>query len=509
MASETNYFLIKTMTKSINHISTNASFLTLGESYYSIVQPTPFESETRLVHFNEKAATTIGLEKDAYKDPDFFQIMSGRKTNENCVPFAMLYSGHQFGHYVEELGDGRAITLTEIKNQNNETWELQLKGSGLTPYSREGDGRAVLRSTIREYLCSEAMHELGFPTTRALSIVTSSDKKIREKIEPGALLTRIAPSHIRFGHFEVFYHRNQYSHVRALADHVIKQYYPELKLDNNPYRALLGEVIKRTAKMIAQWQSAGFCHGVMNTDNMSVLGLTIDYGPYGFMEAYDPDFICNHSDHHGRYAFDQQPDIGLFNISCFAQTLLPLLDENPDKAQMLAIREMKTYKHEYLRYYTKIMQKKLGLTTQSVEDKLLLNDLLTMMKDDRVDYTILFRRLCDFDSSNLSANNKIRDLFQQRERFDQWAVRYQQQLSKENVSDTERQLKMKKINPKYILRNYMLEIAIQKAQVDHDYSEIDTLFNLLQNPFDEQPEYESYAGFPPDWAQNISVSCSS
>lgn len=509
MPSETNYFLIKTMTKSINHISSNASFLTLGENYYSIVQPTPFESETKLVHFNGNAATTIGLEKDAYKDPDFFQIISGLKTIKNCAPYAMLYSGHQFGHYVDELGDGRAITLAEIKNQNNETWELQLKGSGLTPYSREGDGRAVLRSTIREYLCSEAMHGLGIPTTRALSIIRSNDKIIREKLEPGALLTRIAASHIRFGNFEVFYHRHQYTHVRILADHVIKQYYPELKFDNNPYRALLSEVIKRTAKMIAQWQAAGFSHGVMNTDNMSVLGLTIDYGPYGFMEAYDPGFICNHSDHHGRYAFDQQPDIGLFNISCFAQTLLPLLDENPDKAQMIAIREMKTYKHDYLRYYTKIMQKKLGLTTQSVEDKLLLNDLLTMMKDDRVDYTILFRRLCDFDSSNLSANNKIRDLFQQRERFDQWEVRYQQQLSKENMSDSERQLKMKKINPKYILRNYMLEIAIQKAQVDHDYSEVDTLFNLLQTPFDEQPEYESYAGFPPDWAQTISVSCSS
>jgi uncharacterized protein YdiU (UPF0061 family) len=497
------------MTKSINHISNNATFLTLGEHYFSVVQPTPFESETRLVHFNENAAATIGLAKDAYHDPELFQIMSGRKTIENCVPFAMLYSGHQFGHYVDELGDGRAITLAEIKNAKNETWELQLKGSGLTPYSREGDGRAVLRSSIREYLCSEAMHGLGIATTRALSIVTSSDKIVREKIEPGALLTRIAPSHIRFGNFEVFFYRNQPKHVHTLADHVIKHHYPELLSEINPYRALLAEVIKRTAKMIAQWQAVGFSHGVMNTDNMSVLGLTIDYGPYGFMEAYDPGFICNHSDHHGRYAFDQQPDIGLFNISCLAQTLLPLLHENSDKAQLMAVQEMKKYKHDYVRYYNKTMQKKLGLTTVSDEDKLLLSDLLKMMKDDRVDYTILFRRLCDFDSSNLSNNNKIRDLFLQRERFDQWADRYQQRLSKENVPDTERQLKMKKVNPKYILRNYMTEIAIHKAQVNHDYSEINTLFTLLQNPFDEQPEYESYADFSPDWAQKISVSCSS
>jgi len=497
------------MTKSIDHISNNATFLTLGESYYSIVQPTLFESETRLVHFNKNAAVTLGLVKDAYHDPELFKIMSGLKTIENCIPFAMLYSGHQFGHYVDELGDGRAITLAEIKNANDETWELQLKGSGLTPYSREGDGRAVLRSTIREYLCSEAMHGLGIPTTRALSIVSSNDKIIREKIEPAALLTRIAPTHIRFGNFEVFYHRNQYSHIRVLADHVLKHHYPELLSDTNPYRALLGEVIKRTAKMIAQWQSVGFSHGVMNTDNMSILGLTIDYGPYDFMETYDPGFICNHSDMHGRYAFDQQPDIGLFNISCFAQTLIPLLDENPDNAQMIAVREMKKYKHDYVRYYTEIMQKKLGLTTECDEDKLLLNDLLHMMKDDQVDYTILFRRLCDFNSTSLTDNNKIRDMFLQRDRFDKWAARYQQRLSKENLSDAERQFNMKKINPKYILRNYMTEIAIQQAQVNHDYSEVNKLFKLLQNPFDEQPENESYADFPPDWAQDISVSCSS
>lgn len=497
------------MTKSINLIANTASYLTLDEQYYSMVNPTPFESETTLVHFNNDVANMIGLASDAYQDPELFKIMSGLKTIENCTPFAMIYSGHQFGHYVKELGDGRAITLAEISNAQNEKWELQLKGSGLTPYSREGDGRAVLRSTIREYLCSEAMHGLGIATTRALGIVTSNDKIVREKLEPAALLTRIAPSHIRFGHFEVFFYRNQLDQVRSLADHVLKHYYPELLSDTQPYRALLGEVIKRTAKMIAQWQAVGFSHGVMNTDNMSILGLTLDYGPYGFMETYAPDFICNHSDTHGRYAFDQQPDIGLFNISCLAQTLLPLLHEHPDNAQLMAVREMKKYKHEYLRYYNNIMQKKLGLTTESGEDKGLVKDLLNLMKDDRVDYTILFRRLCDFDSTHLSNNNKISDLFLQRERFDKWAVRYQARLTEEALSDNERQSNMKKINPKYILRNYMMEAAIQQAQLNHDYSEVEKLFNLLKNPFDEQPDDESYADFPPDWAQDISVSCSS
>ncbi|MEJ2141967.1 MAG: YdiU family protein [Gammaproteobacteria bacterium] len=501
------------MSESINNIANNATYLSLGEDYFSIVLPAPFETEARLVHFNEDAAKTIGLDKNAHKDPVFHRIISGQQTIENCIPFAMLYSGHQFGHYVKELGDGRAITLAEITNPHgkkcHDKWELQLKGSGLTPYSREGDGRAILRSTIREYLCSEAMHGLGIPTTRALAIVTSYDKIIREQIEPGAILARVAPSHIRFGSFEVFFYRNQHEHVRILADHVLKHYYPELLSTTDPYRALLREVIKRTAKMIAQWQSVGFSHGVMNTDNMSILGLTIDYGPYGFMEAYNPGFICNSSDHHGRYAFDQQPDIGLFNISCLAQALLPLLDENPDNAQMIAIREMKQYKHGYMRYYHDIMQKKLGLTSESDEDKSLLVDLLVMMKDERVDYTILFRQLCDFDSTDLSNNTKIRDLFLQRERFDKWAVRYQQRLSKEDLADIERQAHMKQHNPKYILRNYLAENAIYQAQTNHDYSEVDKLFKILQKPFDEQPEYESYADFPPDWAQDISVSCSS
>ena len=426
----------------------------------------------------------------------------------------MLYAGHQFGHLNPQLGDGRAIIIAETHNKNNHKWELQLKGSGLTPYSRDGDGRAVLRSTIREYLCSEAMHGLNIPTTRALCITGSDDEVYREDIETGAILTRLAPSHVRFGSFEVFYYRHQYDHIRTLADYVIKHHYPELLAETNPYLALLTEVIKRTAKLIALWQSVGFAHGVMNTDNMSILGLTLDYGPYGFLDNYEPGYICNHSDYQGRYAFEQQPNIGLFNLSCFAQALLPLIDKSPDNAAEMAKQELEKYQTIFIADFADLMRQKLGLNESYDEDQQLVETLLNLMKNDNVDYTILFRSLCDFTTDNINnpdTNNNaaIRDIFIQRDRFDQWANNYQQRLLKEGSNDKQRSVKMKKINPKYILRNYMAEVAIKKAEEEKDYSEIERLFNLLQNPFDEQPENETYAGLPPEWSKEISVSCSS
>lgn len=497
------------MKYSLDSIPLNGSFYSLGKEFLSAVAPTPFKTKTRLVHFNHAAAALLDLEDGIENNSSFIEVFSGKKSLQNAEPFAMLYAGHQFGHFNPQLGDGRAIIVAEVNNRNSQKWELQIKGSGLTPYSRDGDGRAVLRSTIREYLCSEAMYGLGIPTTRALCMVSSEDEVYRENIEAGAMLTRLAPSHIRFGSFEVFYYRNQHKQIHTLADHVLKEHYPELLNETNPYLALLNEVIKRTAKLITLWQAVGFAHGVMNTDNMSILGLTIDYGPYGFVENYQPGYICNHSDYQGRYAFDQQPNIGLFNLSCLAQALLPLLDENPDAAADLAKNELQQYQSIYVSYYAQIMRQKLGLTEELDGDRKLLQALLDLMQADNVDYTILFRQLCDFDSKQSSHNSKIRDIFIQRELFDNWSKSYVKRLEKENATDETRSIAMKKINPKYILRNYMAETAIRKAEDEKDYTELNRLFNLLQNPFAEQPENEEYAGHPPAWAQEISVSCSS
>ena len=493
---------------SLKSIPLHDSFLKLGDEFLSVVKPTPFKSKSSLIHFNKNVANLLDLEEGVEQQQLFIDIFSGKQPLQGANPFAMLYAGHQFGHLNPQLGDGRAIIIAEVKNKANEKWELQLKGSGVTPYSRGADGRAVLRSTIREYLCSEAMHGLGIPTTRALCMTASDDEVYRENIETGAILTRLAPSHVRFGSFEIFYYRHQYDHIRKLADHVIKHHYPEFLSEENPYLTLLTEVIKRTAKLIVQWQSVGFAHGVMNTDNMSILGLTLDYGPYGFLDSYDPGYICNHSDHQGRYAFDQQPNIGLFNVSCLAQALLPLIDKSPDKAAEIAKAELENYQTTFVAEYACVMRKKLGLIKEDVQDQKLVQDLLSLMADDKVDYTILFRNLCDFNSLELNNNNAIRDIFVQRDLFDLWAETYQKRLRIESDSDQQRATKMKKVNPKYILRNYMAEVAIKKAE-QKDYSEIEKLFNLLQNPFDEHPEHDSYAGYPPQWSQEISVSCSS
>src|SRR5678815_1998486 len=296
-------------------LSFDNTYAQLPESFYARVNPTPFASPPYLVSFNPAAAELIDLDSDQAKRPEFAGLFGGSMLAPGMEPLAMLYSGHQFGVYVPQLGDGRAILLGEVKNDRDERWDLHLKGAGMTPFSRDGDGRAVLRSTIREYLCSEAMHRLGIPTTRALCIVGSDERVYREQIETAATLLRMAPTHVRFGTFEIFYYRQQHEHLKVLADYVIAQFFAHLREADDKYARFFTEVVERTAKLIAQWQAVGWAHGVMNTDNMSILGLTLDYGPFGFMDDYDAGFICNHSDHNGRYAFNQQPYIGLWNLS--------------------------------------------------------------------------------------------------------------------------------------------------------------------------------------------------
>ncbi|MFZ5660218.1 MAG: protein adenylyltransferase SelO [Pseudomonadota bacterium] len=478
------------------------SFARLPEPFYSRVMPTPVPAP-ELLSYNETAAALLDLDPREAQRPEFVEYFSGNRPLPGSEPLAALYAGHQFGHYVPQLGDGRAILLGEVRNRAGERWELQLKGAGRTPYSRGGDGRAVLRSTIREYLCSEAMHGLGIPSTRALCIVGSELEVYRESVERGAVLLRLAPSHVRFGSFEVFFYRDQHAELKLLADYVIERHYPELADGDDRYVRFFQEVVLRTARLLAQWQAVGFAHGVMNTDNMSILGLTLDYGPFGFLDRYDPGFICNHSDHAGRYAFDRQPQIGLWNLTALAQALSPLV---PVEAAREALGR---YGPAYATHYVELMCAKLGLRDHTREDIPLVTDLLQLLHASQVDYTGFFRALGGFSTETAAANAPLRDLFIDRVAFDAWAARYRTRLLADGSPDGERKARMARVNPKYVLRNYLAQIAIDRAVEARDYSEIDRLLALLRRPYDEQPDMQAYAAPPPDWAQHIQVSCSS
>lgn len=465
-------------------------FSTLGEGFFSHLAPEGLP-DPKLVAYSAEAAALIGLPDSA--SDDAIQLFSGNDVVEGYAPLAAVYSGHQFGYYVPQLGDGRALTIAETNG-----YEIQLKGSGKTPYSRFGDGRAVLRSSIREFLCSEAMAALGIPTTRALCVIDSSEPVQRERVETSAMLTRLAQSHIRFGSFEFLYYNQDYDALRTLADFCIEHYYPEAKKAANPYAAMLRAISQRTGELIARWQCIGFAHGVMNTDNMSILGLTLDYGPFGFHDAFDAHYICNHSDENGRYAFDQQPVVGLWNLNALARALSPLI-EMDDIKDALSV-----YEPAFITSYEAIMRRKLGLQTVQEDDALLFGNTLKLLHENKIDYTLFFRLLSDVNSSELPS------LFTEKNsvNFRHWQATYTQRLTLETRSDKERLAAMRQVNPKYILRNYLAENAITKAE-DGDYSEVQKLHQILRRPFDAQPEHDSYAALPPEWAADISISCSS
>ena len=495
--------LQRTMTRcTLETLAFDNTYARLPQAFYAKLNPTPFGAPPYLVHANPTAAELIDLDPGQFARPEFAALFGGSVLAPGMEPLAMLYSGHQFGVYVPQLGDGRAILLGEVTNGRGERWDLHLKGAGVTPFSRDGDGRAVLRSTIREYLCCSAMQGLGIPTTQALCLVGSDDKVYREQIETGAMLVRMAPSHVRFGTFEVFYYRKQHEHLRTLADYVIEQHFPHLRDAGDKYSRFFIEVVERTAKLIAQWQAVGWAHGVMNTDNMSIHGLTLDYGPFGFMDDYDPGFICNHSDHNGRYAFNQQPYIGLWNLSCLAQALLPLARKEDLKAAL------DRYTPVCEGRYMELMRAKLGLIETKEDDVSLIQDLLALMHLHHVDYTSFFRALGLFQAEPVSQNELLRDFFLEREAFDQWVRRYKDRLREEGSRDGERLTGMNCVNPKYVLRNYLVQIAIEKAQ-QKDFSEIDRLLVVLQNPYSDQPGMDAYAAPPPNWGKHLSVSCSS
>lgn len=470
----------------------------------ALAVPTPPQAvpQPHWVARSDTLAAELGLDT-WLQSPEALALLSGAEEPPGGT-LATVYSGHQFGVWAGQLGDGRALLLGEVTTPLG-TMELQLKGSGLTPFSRMGDGRAVLRSSIREFLCSEAMHGLGIPTTRALALVGSPLPVRRETLETAAVVTRVAPSFLRFGHFEHFTHTQpDPAALKALADAVIAGFYPEASEAAQPYAALLEAVTRRTATLLAQWQAVGFCHGVMNTDNMSILGLTIDYGPFGFLDAFEPNHICNHSDHQGRYAWARQPNVALWNLHALAQALLPLMGDDTDTA----LAALQAYHTAYPQAMLDAWRAKLGLATAQDGDRDLADALLKLMAADHTDFTISFRRLCGFSTAAGADNSAVRDLFINRTAFDDWAGLYTARLVAEGSVDAERAARMRRHNPKFVLRNHLAEQAIRQAQ-NGDFGEVQRLHRLLQRPYDEQPEHEADAGFPPAWAQQLEVSCSS
>jgi uncharacterized protein YdiU (UPF0061 family) len=481
-------------------------FAGLDEAYYTRVAAMPLPTPA-LLHFNDDVADLIELDHDSAGDPEFLAVMAGNAPLAGGDPLASVYAGHQFGVFVPQLGDGRALLLGQTQNARGELWELQLKGAGRTPYSRFADGRAVLRSSIREYLCSEAIHALGIPTTRALCLVGSPQAVHREETETAAVVCRVAPSFVRFGHFEFFYYRQDHARLAPLADHVIADHFPQLKDFPQRHAAWLSEVVERTARLMAQWQSVGFCHGVMNTDNFSALGLTLDYGPYGFMDGFDAHHICNHSDEAGRYAYDQQPRVGYWNCSRLLQACLPLLHEIPEQAVEIAEGILGRYPQAYADTVLGLWRQKLGLREAREQDRELVNLFLNILDRGHNDFTRCFRALAGVSTRD-DAAPAVRDEITDVAAFDAWLADYRARLRGENSDDAERAARMNAANPKYVLRNHLLQTAIERAQ-QGDVSEVARLFGILRKPFDEQPEFESYNALPPDWARQISVSCSS
>ncbi len=486
------------------------AFARLPEHFHTRLEPTTLP-DPYPVAFSSDAAALIGLPASAATQPAFTEVAVGNRVPSGAEPLAAVYAGHQFGVYVPQLGDGRAILLGGVQGPAG-LWELQWKGAGKTPYSRMGDGRAVLRSSIREFLCSEAMHGLGIPTSRALSIAGSDYPVFRETTETAAVVIRMAPSFVRFGSFEFFYWRNLHDELRLLADHVIDNFYPECRAAGDgarPYLALIEAVARRTARLMAHWQGVGFCHGVMNTDNMSILGLTIDYGPFGFLDAFDANHICNHSDDQGRYSYAQQPGVAHWNLYCLGQALIPLIGDV--EATQAALE---TYKDAFAQAISAQFNAKLGLRDTHDADTGLTETLLGLLDAQRVDWTIFWRQLARLpaQSQGPATDAPVRDLFVDRDAIDAWLRDYRKRLAAQSSVDAERAARMNRVNPKYILRNHLAETAIRQARGDdgpRDFAEIERLLDCLRRPYDEQPHYEAYAGLPPDWAGALHLSCSS
>ena len=484
-------------------------------SYVNPVKP----SSPKLIHASQEVAELVGISKDEIQSEEFLNVFSGKEILPESHPYAMCYAGHQFGNWAGQLGDGRAINLMEVEN-NNQFYTLQLKGAGKTPYSRTADGLAVLRSSIREYLCAEAMHYLGVPTTRSLSLALSGDQVLRDILyngnpayEKGAIVCRVAPSFIRFGSFEMLTARNELKNLKQFVEYTIQHYFPEIKGEpKEQYLQFFQKVADTTREMILHWQRVGFVHGVMNTDNMSIHGITIDYGPYGWLENYDPDWTPNTTDSQNRrYRFGNQPQVAQWNLFQLANSLYPLVNEAAPLEKILD-----SFMTEFKNDYKTMFLSKLGIFTSSESDDKIIKGLEEILQLSETDMTIFFRNLSKIkkEDSVEQAFEKIEYAFYIPEEirenildaWQKWFTVYLKRLNAEELSDEERALKMNQINPKYVLRNYMAQLAIDAADKD-DYSLVDELFQLLKNPYDEQPESEKWFAKRPDWART-KVGCS-
>jgi serine/tyrosine/threonine adenylyltransferase len=448
-----------------------------------------------LVKFNRELAQELGLDADALDSEKGARILAGNEMPEGAAPLAQVYAGYQFGGFVPQLGDGRALLLGEVIDRNGRRCDIQLKGSGPTPFSRAGDGRAALGPVLREYLIGEAMHALGIPTTRALAAVLTGEPVFRETALPGAVLTRVAASHIRVGTFEFFAARGEQAKVRRLADYVIDRHYPELKGDAKPYVGLLERVRDKQAALVASWMHVGFIHGVMNTDNMAISGETIDYGPCAFMDHYDPATVFSSIDTQGRYAYANQPRIAHWNLARFGETLLSLIDAERNRAIARATELVNGFPEQYERHWLKGMRAKLGLVNEEEADLNLATGFLGLMEGKKVDYTLAFRYLAD---AALGRGEPLRALFADPSAYDLWSGHWRARLAREAMAPSVRVQAMQRANPAFIPRNHKVEEALSAAVERADYTPFETLLNILSHPFDDQPEFAAFAEPAPE-----------
>jgi uncharacterized protein YdiU (UPF0061 family) len=476
------------------HFPFDNSYAALPDGFFARVAPTPVAAP-KLVKLNRSLALHLGLDPDWLAGPEGVEILAGKRVPDGADPIAMAYAGHQFGHFVPQLGDGRAILLGEVIDSDGVRRDIQLKGSGPTPFSRRGDGRAALGPVLREYIVSEAMAALAIPTTRSLAAVVTGENVVRETLLPGAVLTRVASSHIRVGTFQYFAARSDAAGVRRLADHVIARHYPDIANAERPYHALLDAVIGRQADLVARWLLVGFIHGVMNTDNTSISGETIDYGPCAFMDSYDPATVFSSIDEMGRYAYGNQPRIVLWNLTRFAECLLPLFSDDQEKAIAEAQSALGKFAEKFDDAYYAGLRRKLGLFTTRDEDPELANDLLKAMAENAADFTLAFRRLSDA-ALGPEGDAEMRKLFADPAAYDSWAARWRTRISDEPQDAAARQAAMRAVNPAFIPRNHRVEAVIEAAVNRSDFAPFEELLAVLSKPFEDQPAFAGYAEPP-------------
>jgi uncharacterized protein YdiU (UPF0061 family) len=482
------------------HFPFQNTYAALPGNFFARVAPTPVAAP-RLIKLNRPLAIHLGLDPDRLSSPEGVEILAGKNIPEGADPIAMAYAGHQFGHFVPQLGDGRAILLGEVIDADGVRRDIQLKGSGPTPYSRRGDGRAALGPVLREYIVSEAMATLGIPTTRSLAAVVTGENVMRETLLPGAVLTRVASSHIRVGTFQYFAARSDTEGVRRLADHVIARHYPQAANTDRPYHALLEGVIARQAELVGRWLLVGFIHGVMNTDNTSISGETIDYGPCAFMDQYDPATVFSSIDEQGRYAYANQPRIALWNLTRLAECLLPLLSDQQDKAIEDAQTALGGFAEQFNDAYQTGLRGKLGLFTARDGDTALAQDLLDAMAKNQADFTLTFRRLSDA-ALGLADDGGVRQLFADPTAYDGWAIRWRQRTGDEPQTAAARRSAMRSVNPAFIPRNHRIEAVIEAAVNRDDFAPFEELLTVLSKPYEDQPAFSGYAD-PPEPDQRV------